>query len=289
MQKGVSKLYKALIWEEEISLAVLDTTALVQEAITRHALSPVCAAALGRTLTATAYMCSWLKAPESALSVTIDGDGAGGKICTSGDGNLHLRGFISNPQVELPPRKDGKLDVGSCVGKCGTLTVARDDGKKLPFVGTCALVSGEIAEDFSAYFLTSEQHPTAIALGVKITPDGNCLGAGGVFLQPLPGASAQNVDRAEQEIQKYSNISSLIQTDGAEKILNAFNAQPFEERDILFRCRCSKDRATRAVASLGRDEAEKLLTEQTAIVVHCHDCNTDYTFEKEDLRKIFRS
>lgn len=287
MQK-VSKLYKTLVLDGEISLAVLDTTALVQEAIARHGLSAVAAAALGRTLTATAYLSSWLKEAQSTLSVTIDGRGAGGKISVSGDGGLHLRGNIANPGVELPPRADGKLDVGGCVGANGTLTVVRDDGEGLPFVGTCALVSGEIAEDFSAYFLTSEQRPTALALGVKIGADGNCLGAGGVFLQPLPNAREEHISFAESEIAKFAQISTLIEQGGAVPVLRSFGAERWEERDVVFRCRCSRERAARALVSLGKEDAEKLIEKEGAVSVHCHDCNTDYIFGREDVEKLFR-
>lgn len=284
----VSKLYQTLILENEISLAVLDTTALVQEAIARHGLSAVAAAALGRTMTATAYLCGWLKEPQSTLSVTVDGGGAGGKISVSGDGNLHLRGNIANPDVVLPPRADGKLDVGRCVGAKGTLTVVRDDGVGVPFVGTCALVSGEIAEDFSAYFFTSEQRPTAVALGVKIGTDGNCLGAGGVFLQPLPDAREEHICFAEREIGRFSHISSLIEEGGALPVLQRFGAERWEEREIVFQCRCSRERAERALLALGEREAEEILEREGRISVHCPDCNNDYVFGREDVGKLFR-
>ncbi len=266
---------------------MLDTTALVQEAIDRHHTTPVAAAALGRALTATAYLCGWLKAKESTLSVSIAGGGVGGKISVAGDGDLNMRGFIEHPEAELPLRSDGKLDVGGCVGKDGTLTVIRDDGEGIPFVGTSVLVSGEIAEDFSAYFLTSEQRPTAIALGVKIGKDGNCLGAGGVFLQPLPGASEENLTKAEETIAQYSRISSLIQEKGVKEILRAFGVGTCEEREIAFHCRCSRDRARSALYSLGKTEAEELLKNEGNICVHCHDCNTDYLFGQNDIDKIF--
>ena len=126
-----------------------------------------------------------------------------------------MRGFIEHPDVILPTRADGKLDVGGCVGKNGTLTVVRDDGEKFPFVGTSPLVSGEIAEDFSSYFFYSEQRPTAIALGVRIGKEGTCLGAGGVFLQPFPGAEEEHIIRAEQTIGQYSAVSRLIEEEGA--------------------------------------------------------------------------
>lgn len=287
MQKKVSAIHKTLIWGGEVSLAVLDTTALVNEAITRHKTSPVAAAALGRTLTAAAYLCSWLKEDKSSLSVTINGGGAGGKICVAGDGKLNMRGFIENPHVDLPPRADGKLNVGACVGKNGTLTVVRDDGQKLPFVGTSELLSGEIAEDFSAYFLTSEQRPTAIALGVKIDTDGKCIGAGGIFLQPLPGAGEQSISRAEEKIMQYSNLSTVIAEWGAEEILREFGACKWDTREVRFRCHCSLKKTQGVVISLGRSEAEKLLAERGEIAVHCDFCNTDYRFDDEEVVKLF--
>ena len=265
MPQTISKIYKTLVFDDAVSLAVLDTTALVNEAIRRHRLSPVAAAALGRTLTATAYLASWLKDGESSLSVSVNGGGAGGKIGAAADGALNVRGFIEHPDVMLPPRADGKLDVGSCVGKRGTLTVIRDDGAGIPFVGTSELVSGEIAEDFSAYFLTSEQRPTAIALGVKIAPDGVCAGAGGVILQPLPGADEE----------------------GAERVLRDFGAENADVRDVLFRCHCSRERAASAILAMGRAEAESILREEGKIAVHCHYCNTDHTFYEEDVARLF--
>ena len=162
---------RGLICGGEVSLAVADTTALVNEAIRIHRLSPVCAAALGRTLTAATYMCSSLKEERGALSVTVKGGGPGGNIYVSGDKALHMRGYIEQPQVDLPPNARGKLDVGGCVGRDGYLSVVREDGDGQPFVGTTELVSGEIGEDFAAYFAYSEQLPTAIAVGVKIGTD----------------------------------------------------------------------------------------------------------------------
>ena len=285
MQKGV--ILKTLVCGGRVSLAVLDTTSVVEEAIARHKLSPVAAAALGRTLTATAYLCSWLKSDFSSLSVSISGGGAGGKIGVSGDASLHMRGFIENPQADLPLRADGKLNVGACVGKEGTLTVIRDDGDGLPFVGTCALVSGEIAEDFSAYFLNSEQRPTGVALGVLIGPDGHCLGAGGVFLQPLPGGGEEAIDYCEREIARFSALSSLIEERGAEGVLRMLTEEDFDSRPVYYRCHCSQKKAEGLVMSLGRDEALKAAGEEGGLVVSCHYCNTDYRFTKEDVLRLF--
>ena len=287
MQKNRNVIIKSRIWDREVSRAVIDSTAMVNEAISRHALSHVAAAALGRAMTATVYLCSWLKEEQSALSVTLNGDGAGGKICVSGDGALNMRGFVQNPHVELAPRRDGKLDVGGFVGKNGTLSVIRDDGEGLPFSGMSQLISGEIAQDFSAYFLTSEQRPTAIALGVKIAKDGSCLGSGGVFLQPLPFAKEENIDRAAREIEKYSSLSTLIAESGISPILEAFGAKELQEREFSYRCRCSRTRAEDAVLALGKQEAYDAVRELGKISVHCDYCNTDYLIDERRLDELF--
>ncbi|MGN0823404.1 MAG: Hsp33 family molecular chaperone HslO [Candidatus Gallimonas sp.] len=288
MQKEMSAIYKTLIYDREVSLAVLDTTSLVNEAIARHGLTPVTAAALGRTLTVSAYLCSWLKSDTSALSVTVNGGGAGGKICVSGDGRLFMRGFIERPDADLPPRADGKLDVGSCVGRSGTISVIREDEGAAPFVGTCELVSGEIGEDFSAYFYVSEQRPTAIAVGVKISPDGRCLGAGGVMLQPLPGASEESLVRAESAIGAFSAISTLVAEKGAEGILREyFSVADAERREIFYRCHCSREKIARLILTMGRAEAEAIVRDEGSVRVHCHYCNTDYTFDETDVAKLF--
>lgn len=285
MQK-LSKIYKGLAFREEISVAVLDTTALVSEAIKRHNLSPVAAAALGRTFTAAAYYCSWLKEKKSAVSITIAGGGPGGKICVSGDGALRMRGYVENSTLSLPLKPNGKLDVGGYVGNRGYLTLCRDDGEGLPFVGTSELISGEIAEDFSNYFLKSEQRPTAIALGVLIDQN-SCLSAGGVFLQPLPNASEEAISFAEQSISAFSDVSKKIYFWGAEEIFRSFEAEIEEEREIVFRCRCSRSRARSALLAMGKEEAKSLLKERGEICVHCPDCNRDYLFREKEIEELF--
>ncbi len=284
MQKSI--ILKTLICGGEISLAVIDSTGIVQEAMRRHHFSQVAAAAFGRTLTASAYLCSWLKGENSSLSVTVNGGGPCGRICVAGDSSLRMRGFTDHPEIALPPRADGKLDVGGYVGRDGMLTVVSDDGTGLPFTGACALVSGEIAEDFSAYFLTSEQRPTAIALGVRVT-EHTVLGAGGVFLQPLPGASEESLSYCEEKITEFKVLSSLIEERGAEGVLRQLTDAPFEARPILYRCHCTRRRAEGAVLSLGREDAHALLRERGSVNVHCQYCNTDYTFTEEDIARLF--
>lgn len=281
-------IYKTLIFGGQVSLAVLDTTDLVNEAIRRHALTPVAAAALGRAMTATAYLCSWLKEDTSSLSVTLSGNGPGGKICVAGDGALRLRGFAEHPEVFLPPRGDGKLDVGGYVGREGTLTVIRDDGDGIPFVGTSALVSGEVAEDFSAYFLQSEQLPTAVALGVKIGRDGRCIAAGGLMMQPLPGADDEVLARVEGETEGFRDLSSQLEEQGAEGILARYaSLQTYSAREISFRCHCSRERVADVIRSLGKKEALSIVKDEGRVSVYCHYCNTTYDFDGEEVETLF--
>ena len=282
-------ILRGLIYNEEVSLAVADTTALVNEAIRIHGLSPLSAAALGRTLTVAAYMCSSLKTEGSALSVTIKGDGVGGPIYVSGDRLLHMRGYIDNPQAALPPNALGKLDVGGCVGRNGYLSVVRDDGENRPFVGTTPLVSGEIGEDFAAYFAYSEQLPTAIAVGVKISREGNCLGAGGVFLQPLPGASEESIAKAEKAIGQFGAVSSLLQEMNAEALAEKyFGNVTFYKLKPEYKCNCSRNYIEGILAAMGEEELRSVVAEQGKISVHCHYCNTDYEFSPEEAEEIIK-
>ena len=282
-------ILRGLIYNEEVSLAVADTTALVNEAIRIHGLSPLSAAALGRTLTVAAYMCSSLKTDGSALSVTIKGDGVGGPIYVSGDRLLHMRGYIENPQAALLPNALGKLDVGGCVGRNGYLSVVRDDGENRPFVGTTPLVSGEIGEDFAAYFAYSEQLPTAIAVGVKISREGICLGAGGVFLQPLPGASEESIQKAEEAIGQFGAVSSLLQEMSAETLAEKyFGNVTFYKLKPEYKCNCSRNYIEGILAAMGEEELRSVVAEQGKISVHCHYCNTDYEFSPEEAEEIIK-
>ena len=289
MTERKDKILRGLMCDGEVSFAVADTTRLVNEAIRIHGLSALSAAALGRTLTAAAYLCSSLKEESGALSVSVKGDGVGGSIYVSGDKSLHMRGYIENPQAELAPNVLGKLDVGGCVGKNGTLTVVRDDGQNVPFVGTTPLVSGEIGEDFAAYFAYSEQLPTALAVGVKIGTDGTCLGAGGVFLQPMPGASEECIRFVEENIAKFGAVSSILQEKTPEQLLSEyFGEVQFYTLFPEYKCNCSRNYIEGVLAALGEKELRDTIAEQGRIEVHCHYCNSDYTFTPQDVEEIVR-
>lgn len=284
----MDKLLKTLVFNNEISLSVLDTTDMVNRAIEIHKLSPVCAAALGRTLTICTFMSSTLKNQRDKLSVTISGDGLGGKITVCGNGNLDMRGFIDNPQVDMPLRKDGKLDVGGCVGKNGRITVVRSMGLKEPYSGSSQLISGEIAEDFAAYYAYSEQQPTAVALGVKIGKDGKCVGAGGVIMQALPNASEGALVMAEDVVSQLGNLSTLIEQIGAEGIIDKFIGDiPFNTYYPKYNCLCSKEYIEKVLISLGEKELLDILEKEKTIRVDCQFCDKVYEFDKGDIERFF--
>ena len=285
----MNKLLKTLVFQNQISVSVLDTTDMVNEAIKIHSLSPVCAAALGRTLTVCTFMSSTLKNKGDKLSVTIAGDGAGGKITVCGNGDLQMRGFIDNPQVELPLREDGKLDVGGCVGKNGRLTVVRSMGLKEPYSGSSKLITGEIAEDFAAYYAFSEQQPTAIALGVKIGKDGKCIGAGGVVLQALPGTDEGILVMAEDVATQLTNVSTLIEQLGAEGLIKKLFGDDitYNEYQPKYECLCSREYIERVLISLGKKELQDILEKEGEIKVDCEFCSNQYVFTKEDVEKFF--
>lgn len=286
----MNRLVKTLIYDKQLTLCIMDTTDLVNEAIKIHKLSPLSAAALGRTLTIASFMSSQLKNDSDKLSITIVGDGVGGSIRVSGNANLDMRGSIDNPRAELPLRADGKLDVGGCVGKNGRLTVVKSMGLKEPYSGSCRLVSGEIAEDFTAYYTFSEQQPSAIALGVKIAEDYTCMGAGGVVIQVLPNASEEAIAKAEEVMGHFSNISALIKQKSIEDIIKEYFGETtaLEEYTPKYNCLCSKEYIEKILITMGKDELDSIIKEQGKITVNCEYCEKDYVFYKEDVDKLLK-
>ena len=285
----MNKLFKSLIFNNELTLSVLETTDMVNDAIKIHGLSPLAAAALGRTLTVGTFMSSDLKNEREKLSITIAGNGAGGKITVCGNGNLDMRGAIDNPLVELPLRADGKLDVGGCVGKKGRLTVVKSMGLKEPYSGSSELITGEIAEDFTAYFAFSQQIPTAIALGVKIGTDYTCVGAGGVIIQALPFASAESLSKAEEIMSNLKNVSTLIQNGGAEGVIKEFFGDvKYEKYYPKYNCLCDRQTIESVLISLGKNELEDILKKEGKIKVDCQFCDKVYEFDKSDVDGLFK-
>ncbi|MBE5756491.1 MAG: Hsp33 family molecular chaperone HslO [Clostridiales bacterium] len=285
----MDKLLKTLVFDNQISVSVLDTTEMVNKAIKTHNLSPLSAAALGRTLTIGTFMSSTLKNDKDKLSITINGDGVGGQIVVCGNKDLQMRGTIENERAELPLKENGKLDVGGCVGKNGRINIIKSMGLKDPYTGTSELINGEIAEDFTAYYFFSEQQPTAIALGVKIGVDLTCVGAGGVIVQTLPFASDEAIDKAEAIVKNLTNISTLIEENGAEKVLkDLFGDVEFNEYYPKYKCLCNRNYLKKILVSLGKEELLNIIKEEGEIKVNCEFCKKDYIFTLEDVEKLFK-
>ncbi len=283
----MGKIYKTLIYDGQISLSVLDTTDVVNKAIELHGLTPLCAAGLGRALTVASFMAASLKDENEKLSVTIDGNGVGGKIVVCADGSLNVRGSIVNPHADLPLKPNGKLDVGGLVGNEGTITVVKNLGLKEPYVGKCKLVSGEIGEDFAAYYAYSEQQPTAIAVGVLVKND-KCIGAGGVILQPLPDCAEENIGKAEKLIAEFSDVSRKINEIGIDGIVKKyFDEYEFTKYETQYKCGCSREYVDKVLIALGKKELSDIIEKDGKIEVCCEFCDKKYVYGQKDVEELF--
>ena len=273
----------------------VDSTELVRRAEQLHTTSATCSAALGRLLTGASLMGSMLKDDGDKVTLRVQGGGPAGVLIACTDGTGNVKGCIDNPLVELPPKADGHLDVGGAVGRSGVLTVIRDNRlQKEPTVGQVPLVSGEIAEDLTRYYATSEQIPTVCALGVLVEVDQSVLCAGGYLIQLLPGADDGVISAIEQGIQTVGPVTEALRS-GAdarallEQVLGAFELEVLAQEPVEYRCYCSRDRVTRALISMGREELEALIREQGKAELTCQFCDQAYHYSREALEALLAS
>ena len=276
---------------------VINSTAIVDQMIKYHDTTPTATASLGRLLTGASMMGCMLGDKEDTLTLMIRGDGEAGKLLAVSDYMGNVRGYIQNPDVDLPLKSNGKLDVGGAIGR-GELVVIKDVGGEEPYVGTIDLISGEIAEDITSYFASSEQIPTACALGVLVDTDLSCLAAGGAIIQLLPFADPEVAEKIEKNISKLANISGLIEKgvsleDIVKLAMGDIEFDVFDELDVEYRCNCSREKVGGMLKSLGKTEINKLLDEQTAegkereLEVKCRFCGTPHTFNENELMGLF--
>lgn len=264
---------------------------LVERARELHKTWPVATAALGRTLLGCSMIGADLKNEDGSVTLRVKGDGPLGAVIAVSDSQGNVRGYLQNGQVDLPRKGPGKLDVGSAVGKDGTLTVIKDMGMKDPYVGSVQLVSGEIAEDLTAYFAESEQIPTACALGVLVDPDGSVNCAGGYVVQLLPGAEKDAAGKLEEAVRKLGPVTGVLRegTDAVgllEQLLAGMEPELLSRTPVEYKCYCNRDRVVKAMISLGRAELESMAEEQGGAELTCQFCDAVYTFSAEELRAL---
>ncbi|MCI9465646.1 MAG: Hsp33 family molecular chaperone HslO [Ruminiclostridium sp.] len=268
--------------------------AMVQRAREIHHTLPVATAALGRTLMAASMMGQQLKEEKGSLTLRINGGGPLGGILAVSDSGGNVRGYVQNGQIELPLKGPAKLDVGSAVGTAGALTVIKDLRMKEPYVGTIPLASGEIAEDITAYFVESEQIPTACALGVLVDRDLSVAAAGGYLIQLLPGADDSVIDKIEAGITRVGQVTEkLNQGVSAEELLGLvlgdFQLEKLETVPVAYRCYCSRERMRTALVSLGKQELLDIIAEQGRAEMTCQFCDAVHVFEREELEDLAAS
>lgn len=282
---------KYLAYDGKVSISVIESTKLVEEARKIHDLTPTTTAALGRVLTAVALMGVDLKSLDDSISVQIKGDGPIGSIVAVADKFPKVRAYVQNPHIELSLNENGKIDVGGAVGKNGFLNIIKDIGLKEPYIGIVPLASGEIAEDFAKYFVESEQKPTAIALGVLVDKNGVSK-AGGYLLSLMPDATDEIVTNIENNIKKIPSISKILSEskdlDEIAKIVTGDENIKIIEENIypIYECNCSLEKFERGLISLGKSELEDIIKNEEKIETVCQFCNKKYIFDKNQIEQL---
>lgn len=283
----MDELVRAIAGDGFIKIAAVSTRELTEKARNIHKTLPVVTAALGRTMAAASMLGNTLKGDNDSVTVRINGGGPVGSIIVVSDSTGNVRGYAQNPQVDIPLKSNGKLDVGAAVGRDGMLTVIKDLNLREPYVGSTELVTGEIAEDFTYYLYESEQIPAACALGVLVDRDQSVLAAGGYMIQLLPGASDEILDKLEKNIAEAGPVTNMfltLDTEGViNKVLSGFEPKILEHTPITYKCYCSQERVKDAVAGIGRDELEDIIKDGKPIEVSCQFCDKLYSFSVDDI------
>ncbi len=273
-----------------------DTTELVQKAVDLHEMSSVAAAALGRLLTGAVLLSKQLKNETDTLTIKIKGDGPLGGVIAVATADASVRGYVDEPYADLPLRGDGKLDVGGGIGK-GQLNIIKDLGLKEPYVGTCELVTGEIAEDLTYYLAVSEQVPSVVALGVRLAPDPEKIKpyvvqyAGGYILQLMPGAPDSLIDDLERQIRCLPSVTTLMDAGESienivEDILIGNGYELKETRPCQYKCNCSREKMERTLISIGAKDLQEIINDKNGAELCCQFCNSRYYFTTEEMVKL---
>ena len=286
-------IIRAMSRDGYVKAMAIRSTAIVERARMIHKTTPTATAALGRLLSACSMMGNLQKAEDGALTLQIKGGGPLGTLLATSDAVGNVRGYVHNPSITLLEKYAGKLDVGAAVGTDGMLTVIRDLRMKEPYVGSVALVSGEIADDITAYFAQSEQTPTACALGVLINTDRSVRVAGGYLIQLLPGAPDDVIDKVEAGIQRCGAVTAMLDAGKTPEeilssVLSAFDLEFFDETPVEYRCYCSRERVSATLLTIGKKDLQEIIDEGKPITIECQFCDTAYTFTPEDVAQLLK-
>lgn len=286
----MDEILRAVSADGFVKISVITARGAVQRANAIHHCSPTAIAALGRSLCAASMLGDLLKEENGTFTLRINGGGGLGTIVAVSDSEGNVRGMVSNPAFDLPTRPDGKLDVGGAVGKDGMLTVSRDIGLREPYVGSTELVSGEIAEDLSAYLVESEQIPAACGLGVLVDTDHSVKAAGGFLVQLMPGAPEALIEKLEDNIFMMDQLTTILDEDGADAIITQVMRDLAPEivlrHPMAYRCACSRARVEQALRQCGPDELREMIAEGKDTQVHCQFCDTEYVFTPAQLQEL---
>lgn len=289
----MGKLIRCITSEGAVMVSAVDSTDIVAKAEQIHGTSAVITAALGRMLTAASMMGNMLKGEKSSISLKIDGGGPAGAITVSADSTGNVRGYAVNPVVEIPLKPNGKLDVSGAVGTDGNLYIVKDLGMKEPYNGFVPIVSGEIAEDITSYYATSEQIPTVCALGVLVNPDLSVKKAGGYILQLLPFTEDEIITKIENNLKRVKPVTALLDEgwdieEIVKDVLQGFEVEVIYSQEVEYKCKCEREKVEQTLQGLGEKELQEMIAEMPTVEVKCHFCNTAYSFTKNDIEKILK-
>jgi molecular chaperone Hsp33 len=286
-------LIKATTFNGMVRAYAIRSTNMVEEARRRQDTWATASAAMGRTMTISTMMGAMLKG-ENSLTVKVEGGGPIGVIVADANAKGEVRSYVTNPHVDFDLNEKGKLDVSRAVGTTGSLSIVKDLGLRDFFTGQVPIVSGEISEDFTYYFATSEQVPSAVGAGVLVNPDHTILASGGFIVQVMPGADEDVVEKLEKKVTSFPPISSLVQQGKTpEEILELlFEGEELkihEKMPVQFKCKCSKERLANAIIGLGNDEIRQMIDEDHGAEASCHFCNEKYQFTEEELEELIKN
>ena len=289
----MGKLIRCITSEGAVMVSAVDSTDIVAKAEQIHGTSAVITAALGRMLTAASMMGNMLKGKKSSISLKIDGGGPAGAITVSADSTGNVRGYAVNPVVEIPLKPNGKLDVSGAVGTDGNLYIVKDLGMKEPYNGFVPIVSGEIAEDITSYYATSEQIPTVCALGVLVNPDLSVKKAGGYILQLLPFTEDEIITKIENNLKRVKPVTALLDEgwdieEIVKDVLQGLEVEVIYSQEVEYKCKCGREKVEQTLQGLGEKELQEMIAEMPTVEVKCHFCNTAYSFTKNDIEKILK-